>query len=331
MKRLLAYLIILGLFFPAITEARKWSELTALTTVATGDIVAIIDVSATPDVQKRITWGELMGAPGAIGGTTPAAGRFTSVHTPEITTPTPIANYGITYWKSDNKLYGQDGAGVEHVVELGSSDYGEMGNVYGSSATEVLHSNDEWHGMFHANITGSAPHLNSGFSFVAGKDGSGNITSAQAGAAINIADAAHGLLDDDIVTVQSANHVGVGTVVYVDSGNFEVDIAYVGDEASTWQMGSYLLVATSGTYRGAWNASFSQSLNNTQTSIITPFVNTTQSTKAVAARLLANNTDVGSIGGNGLMAFSANDRIWFAAQTTAAQTLTFTIRNVTLH
>ena len=96
-------------------------------------------------------------------------------------------------------------------------------------------------------------------------------------------------------------------------------------------MGSYLLVASAGVYRGAWNSSFSQSLNNTQTSVITPYVNTTASTKATAARLLANNSDVGSIGGNGLMSFSVGDRIWFAVSTTAAQTLTFTIRNVTIH
>lgn len=248
----------------------------------------------------------------------------------EIATPPAIPNYGRVYPKDDGKLYYQDPAGVEHLITLGASDYGEMGNIYGASATEALVSADEWHAMYHSNITGSAPHLNDGFSFVVGKAGSGNITTADGGAAINIADAAHGLLDGDFVTVQSANHVGVGTVTYVDAGNFEVDIVFVGNEAATWQMGSYLLVATDGIYRGTWDASFSQSLNNTQTSIITPFMNTMQATKAVAKQLLVNNTDSANIGGNGLMMFSAGDRLWFAAQTTAAQTLTFTSRNMTL-
>lgn len=253
----------------------------------------------------------------------------------ETTTPTARTNYGAVYPKSDNILYFQDGAGVEKAIQTGSIDYGEMGNVYGSSATEIIPSANEWRAMNHANITGSAPHLSSGFSFVAGSEGSGTTTTADSGNSINIADAAHGLADGDLVTVQSSNHIGVGTVLVTgvtdNTDNFEVDISYVANEAITWQMGSYLLVSKTGTYRGIWNASFSQSLNNTQTSTITPFMNTTQATKATASRLLANNSDVGAIGGNGIMSFTVNDRLWFACQTTAAQTLTFTIRNVSVH
>lgn len=254
---------------------------------------------------------------------------------PETTTPTPVPDYGVVYFKSDNMLYFQDGAGTERVIGLGSSDYGEMGNVFGSDAPEIIPSADEWCALHHANITGSAPHLNSGFTFVAGFDGSGTTTTAQAGASINIADTAHGLADGDIVTIQSANHVGVGTVLTTgvtdNANNFEVDISYVADEAITWQMGSYLLVATSGTYRGAWNASFYQSTNNTKTTIVTPFISTTSNTKATAQRLLTNNTDIGSIGGNTLAEVTAGDRIWFAVKTTVAQTLTFTIRNASIH
>ena len=252
----------------------------------------------------------------------------------ETTTPSPFLGYGRIYPKSDNQLYFMDGAGNEHLITLGASDYGEMGNVYGATASEALVSANEWHAMYHANITGAAPHLNSGFTFVAGSNGAGNITTAQAGASINIADAVHGLVDGDIVTVQSVNHVGIGTVLVTgvtdNTNNFEVDIAWAADQACTWQMGSYLLCATTGQYRGVWSASFSQSLNNTQTSIVSPFLNTIQATKATSKRLLANNTDVGAIGGNGLMDFTAGDRIWFACQTTAAQTLNFANRNMTV-
>jgi len=258
-------------------------------------------------------------------------GEQGTLYLDETITPTAQGSKGAVYTKSDNEVYFQDGAGVEKRLKTGITDYGEMGNVYGSSASEVINSTDEWHGMFHANITGAAPHLNNNFTFVAGKEGSGNVTTAEAGAAINIADTDHGLLTGDYVTVQSANHVGVGEVTKIDANNFTLDIAYVGEEAAPLQMGSYLLVSKTGIYRGVWNASFSQSLNNTQTSLITPFVNKIQSTKALAARLLSNNTDVGSIGGNGLMSFSANDRIWFAVQSTAEQTITFTVRNVTIH
>jgi hypothetical protein len=268
---------------------------------------------------------------GGVEGVRIVEDTYIAMHLPETTTPTAIANYGAIYPKSDNHLYFQDGASNEHVLTEGSSDYGEMGNVYGASATEVMNSANEWHGLCHVNITGSAPHLNHGFSFVAGKLGSGNITTAQAGAAINIADVAHGLLDDDCVTVQSANHVGVGTVVYVDVDNFEVDITFVGNEASTWQMGSYLLIATAGIYSSTWSGSFTQSDNATRNSIITPFVNTTQRTKSTVARALDNNTDVGSVSGNELMDCSVDDRIWFAAQSADPQTLTFTVRNMSIH
>ena len=237
-------------------------------------------------------------------------------------------NYGVFYMKNDGIPYCKGSAGVEQIVSTGSCDYAEMGNTV--NAAEVLHSADEWHGMFHANIDASAPRMISGWSFVAGKDGAGNITTAGGGFLINIADAAHGLLDGDYVTVQSASHAGIGIVTYVDAGNFIVDIAFVGNEACTWQMGSYLLCATTGQYRGIWTASFTQSLANAQTSTATPVVNVTIAVKATSTHKLSNATDVGHLGGNGLMDFTAGDRVWFAAQSTGAQTLTFTIRNVSI-
>lgn len=36
----------------------------------------------------------------------------------EITTPTATADYGKVYTKSDNKLYFQDGDGVEHLITM---------------------------------------------------------------------------------------------------------------------------------------------------------------------------------------------------------------------
>jgi hypothetical protein len=39
-----------------------------------------------------------------------------SIHIPEITTPTAVADYGSLYPKSDNRLYFQDGAGTEQIV-----------------------------------------------------------------------------------------------------------------------------------------------------------------------------------------------------------------------
>jgi hypothetical protein len=59
------------------------SGLTALTAAATGDLLEIVDVSdttmAATGTNKKITAGQLMASPGAIGGTTPAAGSFTTL------------------------------------------------------------------------------------------------------------------------------------------------------------------------------------------------------------------------------------------------------------
>ena len=259
------------------------------------------------------------------------------------TQETIVAGEGQVWVKdtSPTTLMFTDDDGDDHVVTLGASDLGEMGNVWGASATEEIFDADEWHAMFHANITGSAPHLNIGFSFVAGQEDDNTavvrdqiVDGAGLGAgadSLTIWQDAHGLLTGDYITVQSANHDGVAEVVKIDADSIHVKITYVGDEACTWQEGSYLLVATPGQYRGIWNASFSQSDNAARTSIVTPYVNLTQSTKAVASRLIQNNTDIGSIGGNGVLNFYEGDRIWFACQSTDPQTLTFTIRNMTIH
>jgi len=260
---------------------------------------------------------------------------YGSFHMPEITTPTDIPDYGALYWKSDDKLYGQDGAGVEHLVTLGASDYGEMGAEYGSSATEIINAADEWHAMHHANINGLPPHLNSGFTFTAGSEGVIASIADAGGGIVTVTDDAHGLLAGDIVTQNGcadANYNGVFEVLTVPTAStYTITATWGTTDTGTWQMGSYLLVATTGVYRGMWNSSFSQSLNNTQTSIVSPYINVTQSTKAVSTTLLTNNTDIKTIGGGGLISLSVGDRVWFAVRSTSAQTLTFPICNITLH
>ena len=215
---------------------------------------------------------------------------------------------------------------------LGITDYGEMGNTV--DATEVCQSADEWHGMFNANINASAPHLTQGFIFTAGKEGVIASVADNGSGDIRVTDVAHGLLTGDYITIQAsvAAYTGIQTVTKITDDTFDcVGETYSATATGTWQMGSYLRVSHTGLLRGVWNCSFSQSLNNTQTSQITPVINTTISTKALASRLLTNNTDVGSVGGNGLMQFTSSDRIWFVCKSTSAQTLTFTTRNVSIH
>lgn len=257
----------------------------------------------------------------------------------ETTTPAAVSGDGAFYFKNDDEAYAQDGAGIEERIKRGSSDYGEMGNVYGSSATELMRATDEWHAAFHTNITGSSPHLNNNFTFTAGLENTiasiADNSGTAAGTVLVTTGTAHGLTVGDYITQNDCtdgNYVGVFTVLTVPlTTTYTITATWGATGTGYVQMGSYLTVASSGIYRGVWSMAISQSAANSQTTIITPFVNTNQSTKAVAVRLVDNSSDIGSIGGNGLMSFSAGDRVWFAVQSTSAQTLTFLIFNVTIH
>lgn len=80
MKHLIWLLAILLIFFvPTVgMGGTKISALPVLTTIASGDLFGTVDISEAVEANKtkQITWLELMAAPGAIGGTTSAAGTF---------------------------------------------------------------------------------------------------------------------------------------------------------------------------------------------------------------------------------------------------------------
>jgi hypothetical protein len=59
---------------------KKISQLNPLTTAGSGDVFPIVDTFASE--TKKITLGNLMASPGAIGGTTPGTGAFTSLVLP---------------------------------------------------------------------------------------------------------------------------------------------------------------------------------------------------------------------------------------------------------
>jgi hypothetical protein len=110
----------------------KISELTALTTVATGDKFPLVDISDTTDssggTTKFITWGELMGAPGAIGGTTANTIRALLDEDAEPTSDTLTANQcsgGLisNYGQTDNVTHNLPAAaaGYNFTVILGTT------------------------------------------------------------------------------------------------------------------------------------------------------------------------------------------------------------------
>ena len=64
---------------------KKITELTSLTTTASGDFLLTVDISDTSQAAsgttKKITVGEVLSAPSAIGSVTPSSGAFTTINT----------------------------------------------------------------------------------------------------------------------------------------------------------------------------------------------------------------------------------------------------------
>jgi hypothetical protein len=137
------------------------------------------------------------------------------------------------------------------------------------------------------------------WTFMAGTEGSGNITTSGGGAAINIADVAHGLTTGQIVNIQSANHSGTVVATKVDDDNFTVPIAYVGDEVGYWQRGDALVARQDGVYKFAFSTSLTSAAN---LKIYTfELVHATNHIdESAAERKISTGTDIGSMGSNGI-------------------------------
>jgi len=252
----------------------------------------------------------------------------------ETTTPGAVSDYGKIYTKSDNKLYFQDGAGNEHLVTLGASDYGEMGNVEGSVATEVLAEADQWYGCYHANI--NAGEL-LGWTYTDGQAGVIASTGTTPGSSVTINDVGHGLSVGDWIFINgTTSYNGVYEVATVPNSD-SFTIAETNSEAdegggnAAWQEGSYLECATAGFYRGVWTANVTQSESAARTTHLAPFINGTGMTKAYSRVYLENTNDIAQPHGNGLIHFSVGDRIHFGVKTSDAQTINFLVRNVSIH
>jgi|GEM_PF-3113624 len=82
MKRLWILLVIIGLLMtPSTVMAIKIADMPELTTVASGDLLIVEDISEADvnDKTKQMTWLKLMAAPGPIGDTTPGLAIFDNV------------------------------------------------------------------------------------------------------------------------------------------------------------------------------------------------------------------------------------------------------------
>lgn len=233
---------------------------------------------------------------------------------------------GALITKNDNLLYFHDGAGVEHEVAISDRNYAEI-SFYESAGSQVITETGQYYAI---NGEFSSSDLQ-GWTFVAGSEGGGNITTADAGASINIADVAHGLVSGDIVNVQSANHEGTATVVYVDDDNFTVVIAFVGNEAGTWQEGDYLLASNGTSAKYLLIIDFTGSAGAAAKTYKFEAVQNTTHLDDSAFEITTSGTANQSSAASGIITVTTGDRIWMQfANETDAENLNFEHGGITL-
>ena len=228
----------------------------------------------------------------------------------EITTPTADPDYAKIYPKIDNRLYFQDGAGVEHEIVEVNVEHGEFFVKGNATATVITTVNDPV-----ALELGASSHLKD-FTFVAGSNGVITDTANNSGT-LRITDVAHGLLTGDIVTINglaTASQNGITAITRIDDDTFDCDdITFATiDETGTWQMGSYLLAPTGSAsdYRIMFSSSAtSAGANKTFTIEVMNLISTHDD--AIVERKFSS-TDIGSMSTGGLITIADADRIWVA-------------------
>lgn len=207
------------------------------------------------------------------------------------------------------------------------SKHGEMFMYEESQAVTINVSTAQYHG-----VVGFSQGTIDGWTMgSAGLTGTGNITTAAGGTAININDGTHGLVTGDVVAVQSASHSGSKVITKINNDNFTVPISYSGDETGYWQMGGYLLAGAdaAGDYELEFSVSgqsasnskeFQWELNHNLTAIDT-----------VVAQRKHTVTDMGSYASGGVVAdVAAGDIIWLSVKNITDAT-NFTIRHVNVN
>lgn len=246
----------------------------------------------------------------------------------ETTTPVAVTNFGAFYTKSDNIPYFQDGEGNESELTAANTHFGEM-SMYESAGTQAVGETAQYYGV---NGVFSGQELEN-FTFVAGSNGSGNITTASGGSAININDVGHGLISGDYAQVQSANHAGTSVVTRIDDDNFTVVIAFVGNEASTWQEGDYLLAGTGAAGKYQLHISFTvgASSNPSKEYKFEPVQNATHIDKSAFELITTSNLHNSGASGC-LFTIVDGDRIWVIfLNTQDTQDLNYEHANLNFH
>jgi len=246
----------------------------------------------------------------------------------ETTTPTARTDYGAIYPKTDNMLYFQDGGGTEHIIQTSDSFFAEM-FMYESSGTETVGETNQYYAISEEFGTG----ILEGFTFVAGSNGSGDVTTSGGGSAINVNDTAHGLLDGDYVNIQCGTALQSGTsiVTYVGVNDFTLAIAYQADETCTWQEGDYLLAGTGSAGKYLFDFSLTASAGAASKNFKFEGVQNATHLDNVAFEITTSGTNHQSSMSSGMITVADGDRIWGQFKNeTDAQDLNYEHANINL-
>jgi len=260
-----------------------------------------------------------------IGGTTPAAGSFTTLDVSgnstfetamaikETTTPTAKADYGKIYTKTDNKLYFQDGAGSEHLIS--NEVYGE-GWFYGNTVALSVETVDVPIGM-QGPIVGEI----SDMTFNSGSTGVTSVFADGGSGTVTVTSNGHGLSNGSIVTIMgSTSYNGVFEVSSVTTDTFKITDTWVADDGIvTWIEPTSLLVNTAGIYHG--DAHISASVDGICTLIWMPYNGVTPIVKATTERKFPNN-DIGASAMSILIQLSVGDILWMSVQSSSLVDIT---------
>jgi len=244
----------------------------------------------------------------------------------EITTPTALTNWGKVYTKSNNQLYFQDGAGVEHEVSVVGNHYAEMYLNNNAVATIIETANTPI--ALNNFVTGDVD----GWTFTAGSTGA--ITAFADGTGkVNVTSTAHGLLTGDIISIRgTTNYNGVWQITKIDDNTFSIpDTWVVDDGASDWDEGAHLTASagSAGEYAMSWNMSTAEGGAAGSHVTIRIYINTTADIKGVARRKYANN-DQGCTSGNSMITIADGDKVYITAESSGVNDITNQYGNLSL-
>ena len=245
---------------------------------------------------------------------------------PEITTPTPVTNFGKLYPKADNKLYFQDGAGVEHEIGVIESFIGEE-SIYNNAVATVIETADTPIALRQI-VAGCLE----GWTFDAGSTGGITVYADGGGGQVTVTSASHGLSNGDIITIRgSTNYNGVFAVAGVTTDTFKITDTWVSDDgASDWDQGASLIAGagSDGDYFITWV------MNTAPASacqlIWKVYNNTTPQNKSTSERKYSIN-DVSGAAASCIIQVTEGDVIWLSVQSDSTSDITNKHGNLNLH